>query len=131
MPQGTSVAPQEGPVLGAATGSAEAHSKPATKLHEPNLLADSRRMGDSISVPIPHFAHEESGSPSDAVPPGFDPNGQTPERPWWPLTLCLLGLFASLGGNVFLGWITADQRGKYRDLVQRLRLAGARGSLND
>jgi hypothetical protein len=38
-------------------------------------------------------------------------------KPWMPLTLVLLGLFTSLGGNLYLGWITWDTRSRYRELV--------------
>jgi hypothetical protein len=33
-----------------------------------------------------------------------------PEKPWVPLTVTLLGLFASISANVFLGWIAWDFR---------------------
>jgi hypothetical protein len=35
---------------------------------------------------------------------------QPPAKPWFPLTFALLGLFASLGANVFLTWIVWDCR---------------------
>jgi hypothetical protein len=37
-----------------------------------------------------------------------------PAKPWLPLTLTLLGLFASLGGNVFLGWVAWDSYNRSR-----------------
>lgn len=128
-PQAVSADPSndgaEGPLLGPATGAAALPQKPIS------LLADRTLAGNSVPVPVHRAIHEDSGSPSDVVPPGVDPNGQAPSRPWWPLTLCLLGLFASLGGNLFLGWVTADQRGKYRDLVERLRLAGTKHTFDE
>jgi hypothetical protein len=42
------------------------------------------------------------------VPPPAAP--VAPAKPWLPLWLTLLGLFASLGANVFLGWIAWDFR---------------------
>ena len=36
------------------------------------------------------------------------------------MTLTLLALFASLGGNVFLAWIAADFRRRYRTLAGRM-----------
>ncbi len=42
-----------------------------------------------------------------------------PAKPWMPLTLVLLGLFASLGGNVYLTWIFADLRRRYRVLLSQ------------
>ena len=46
---------------------------------------------------------QATDSPTDEAP-----------KPWWPLAFTLLGLFASLGGNVYLGWIAWDMRGRYR-----------------
>jgi hypothetical protein len=37
-------------------------------------------------------------------------------KPWMPFTLVLFGLFASLGGNVFLGWVAYESRSRYRAL---------------
>ena len=39
---------------------------------------------------------------------------EQPARPWLPLTFTLFGLFASLGANVFLGWIVWEYRQRYR-----------------
>ena len=41
----------------------------------------------------------------------------TPPRPWWALLLTLLGLFASLGGNVYLGWIAWESRRRYQSVI--------------
>ncbi len=38
-------------------------------------------------------------------------------KPWLPLWLTIVALFASLGGNFFLGWITWDARSRYRSLL--------------
>ncbi len=40
---------------------------------------------------------------------------------WWPFVICLLGLCLSLGGNVYLGWLTVAFRGRYRHVARRLR----------
>jgi hypothetical protein len=40
--------------------------------------------------------------------------------PWLPLIGTMLALFASLGGNVFLGWNTMDLRSRYRALAAQL-----------
>jgi hypothetical protein len=39
---------------------------------------------------------------------------EEPAKPWMPLILVSLGLFASLGGNAYLTWIFADLRRRYR-----------------
>jgi hypothetical protein len=37
-----------------------------------------------------------------------------PSKPWLVLTLTLFGLFASIGANIYLGWIAWESRRKYR-----------------
>jgi hypothetical protein len=37
------------------------------------------------------------------------------EEAWWPLTLAMLALFASLGGNLYMGWIAVDVYRRYLD----------------
>jgi hypothetical protein len=44
---------------------------------------------------------------------------EEPAKPWMPLILVSLGLFASLGGNVYLTWIFADLRRRYRTLSSK------------
>ena len=39
------------------------------------------------------------------------------ENRWWPLTLAVLALFASMGGNLYMGWIVAGTYRKYLDLT--------------
>ncbi|MBN2473322.1 MAG: hypothetical protein JXB62_01840 [Pirellulales bacterium] len=67
-------------------------------------------------------------SPPSAGPkPGAEPDSTLPEqrlpaedeppKPWLAMTLTLLALFASLGGNIFLGWVTWDTRTRFRALV--------------
>jgi hypothetical protein len=42
-----------------------------------------------------------------------------PPRSWTLLTLVLLALFASLGGNIYLGWIAWDAYKRYRALLRQ------------
>ena len=42
-----------------------------------------------------------------------------PPRSWTLLTLVLLALFASLGGNIYLGWIAWDAYKRYRTLLRQ------------
>ena len=46
-------------------------------------------------------------------------------KPWLWLTATLMGLFASLGSNVYLGWIALDLRRRCRRLMTRRSSAGA------
>lgn len=47
-----------------------------------------------------------------------DEKKEEPARPWTPLILVSLSLFASLGCNVYLTWIFADLRRRYRALSE-------------
>jgi hypothetical protein len=47
-------------------------------------------------------------------------SGQT-SRTWLPLTVSLLALFASLGANFYLGWMTLDIRRRFRHFAYSLR----------
>ncbi|MCE5267616.1 MAG: hypothetical protein LLG00_07005 [Planctomycetaceae bacterium] len=38
-----------------------------------------------------------------------------PAKPWLAMTLTLFGLFASLGANVFLGWVAMELRQRCRE----------------
>lgn len=44
------------------------------------------------------------------------------DRPWVPLSMALLGLFASLGGNAYLIWVTAGMRHHYRTVLRQSAL---------
>ena len=84
---------------------------------DPQTL-DALRDGQPIQSDIPSDAGEirsyrivmgagMSKPPREAPPPPapVTPAPVEPAKPWLPLTLTLLGLFASLGANAFLGWI--------------------------
>ncbi len=49
--------------------------------------------------------------------PLSEPNSQ----PWAPLVVTIVLLACSLGGNIFLGWIAADARARYRNATAKLR----------
>ena len=40
-------------------------------------------------------------------------------KPWWALSLALIGLFASLGGNAYMAWVTWGTRVRYRTLLTK------------
>jgi len=40
-------------------------------------------------------------------------------KPWFPLTLVLLGLFGSLGANIYMGWVTLGTRKRYQTLLRQ------------
>jgi len=63
-------------------------------------------------------------TPAEAAPAGKA--AEAPSPPWLPLTITLLVLFASLGGNIFLGWIAHDARARCGLLLrQRRQMAGS------
>lgn len=39
------------------------------------------------------------------------------DKPWWPLTLAMLALFASMGGNLYMGWIAVDVYRRYLEMA--------------
>lgn len=51
-----------------------------------------------------------------AAQPRSQANREEAGKPWMPLVLVSLALFASLGGNAYLGWLFADLRGRYKKL---------------
>jgi len=61
----------------------------------------------------------EPPSPSDRPYPTSE--APAPERHWWPLTLALLALFASVGANVYLGLITWSFRSRCAELLAELK----------
>jgi hypothetical protein len=66
------------------------------------------------------FEEPAGASRSGAARTGpTDVNSDQPARPWMPLIVVSLALFASLGGNVFLTWIFADLRRRYRMLLSQ------------
>ncbi|MFC1596767.1 hypothetical protein ACFL5Q_02365 [Planctomycetota bacterium] len=86
--------------------------------------ADGRQM---LVQPANHHQPSEM-APDDQPQPKADSNSmarkesslQEPAKPWSRLTVALVGLFASLGGNVFLLWIMQGFRSRYRALLRRM-----------
>jgi hypothetical protein len=65
------------------------------------------------------FVEPSSASPAakPAAPAAAAASPEQPARPWLPLTFALFGLFASLGGNFYLGWIAWDMRRRCQTLM--------------
>ena len=82
---------------------------------------------DSKPIPAQAASHTDtsvvaaktaSQSPSDAKAAAGDAAaGEEPGKLGLPFVLVLIGLFVSLGGNVFLLWIARDFRGRYCELL--------------
>ena len=83
---------------------------------------------ESMSIQQATGQEEESSSESGEAPRAGEtdlveraaPEATAASKPWMTLILTLLGLFASLGGNVYFLWITWDTRKRYRTLVRNL-----------
>lgn len=66
----------------------------------------------------------KEGAEKEAPPPQNNAAADAPpNRPWTALTLALAGLFGSLGGNVYLGWLLVETRRRYRAAIRRLKRA--------
>ena len=59
---------------------------------------------------VPHAADDVLGT---QIPPT--------QKIWWPLTTTVVLLFASLGGNFYLGWLAVDFYRRYREAAWELR----------
>jgi hypothetical protein len=73
------------------------------------------------------FVQPKDAAPADQPPAKTTTDTETdkPAKPWLPLTFTLLGLVASLSANVYLGWIVADLRQRWRAMQQKETLIGA------
>lgn len=75
---------------------------------------------------------EPAGGGKSATENKAPPSGKPDETTgwWWPLGL-MLGLLGSLGGNVYLGWITWETRARYRALLRRRRKGDHQPAIDD
>lgn len=60
------------------------------------------------------FIDSDAPTSKPQTEPTADVQPEQPAKPWVPLTLTLLGLFASVGANAYLGWITWELRRRFR-----------------
>jgi hypothetical protein len=93
------------------------HAKGPSAHEEPSSATGHET--DKVSEPPAGTAGPSS------TPPGGNLAGNEPAkpRPWAPLLGSLLALFASVGGNVFLGWTAVSMRGRYKALLAHQQLA--------
>ncbi len=82
--------------------------------------------------PLAESGPETGGEPQprSAEKPQLDANpvpsgGVEPTEPWVPLLVAVALLAASLGANLYLGWVAWDARGQYRNAVAKLRTAAS------
>jgi hypothetical protein len=69
------------------------------------------------------FAEQPVAAANPATEPAEEqpPHKEEPPRSWTLLTVVALLLFASLGGNLYLGWIVRDVHQRYRSLLEQKR----------
>jgi hypothetical protein len=82
----------------------------ATSLTSGTTSPGKENVGKTPEAPAsdPSESGKESGASSEKL-----------SRPWLPLTCTLFGLFASFGGNLFLGWIFWDLRKRHQSILAR------------
>ena len=78
-------------------------SEGTSKKELPDFWAD---LAEAANDPSVGFLREAGDSPSIAS-----------DKPWWPLTLAMLALFASMGGNLYMGWIAVDVYRRYLEMA--------------
>jgi len=82
-----------------------------TKMPPPRALSSDPGGKPIVERSVTHM--EPLKATAETTPlPNATPKSQpdAPAKPWLPLTFALLGLFASIGANVFLGWVVWDSR---------------------
>lgn len=94
---------------------------PAPKLPEPKErppVAPFALTPDPAGKPLSNrqtaFVEPSAAADKSEPKPAPETQPQGPAKPWLPLTCSLFGLFASLGANVYLGWITWELRQRFR-----------------
>jgi hypothetical protein len=105
-PEPRTADPKESPL-----GTTQATSSNSAGKHFPEQTAFFEQPKDAPAVDKP--------SAKAAIE---DETGK-PVKPWLPLTFTLLGLVASLSANVYLGWIVAELRQRWRTM-QQVQTAG-------
>jgi len=91
--------------------------------HNDTRVVPTRMQPDPHSEALTPAAASGPAEPTDTKPAAELPDKPVPHiltpRPWMPLFLTLIALFASLGGNVYLGWVALDSRRHYRRIVRQ------------
>ena len=104
-PSSDSLASLTQPPWAAAGGAVRdaSYTEGTSKKKLPDFWAD---LAEAANDPSVGFLREPSEVPSNAG-----------EKPWWPLTLAMLALFASMGGNLYMGWIAVDVYRRYLEMA--------------
>lgn len=96
------------------------HADPAKEASVPPSIPGYE--ADKVGPP-----HEGTTGPSATLTGQKSGEGDGAKEPakalWAPLFGALLALFASVGGNVFLGWTAVNMRGRYKALLAHQQMA--------
>lgn len=113
-------------------------SPPAIEVKEPAPMGGSRLLAENFGQKPASLVNDPlvrpvSSEPAASTVPSLPASAAKPaapvpaaaseiaSRPWLPLTLTLFTLFASIGGNIFLGWVAHDARSRYGSLLRENR----------
>lgn len=75
--------------------------------------------GDPTATPAAKEAEAGPAKTAEAKAEETLKTETAPPRPWLPLTLAVAGLLSSVGGNLYLGWLIWEMRGRFRRLLHR------------
>ncbi len=116
---GNTTLPRKLPERPAGELKAAAEKGPAAEQKTPEKSATA--MAAPAPLPSNPASKPMIGQPADFVEEMKPAAATTPEsaKPWLPLWLTAVALFASLGANVYLGWIAIDVRRRWRTLVEK------------
>ncbi len=90
----------------------------------PGFLPEELRREPLEAEPAVFNAPQAPASESTAAEPAGDLQGEEERsKPWGALLATLFGLFASIGGNFYLGWLALGFRSRYRGVLQRVHEA--------
>jgi hypothetical protein len=114
---GTKQLPRD--MLPAAATTPRQPSLPISPPKQPSSLEVPQTFSPSpANKPIPErqtsFADTETKVPAATAKPALPEMPAETPKPWLPLTFALVALFASLSGNVFLGWVAWESRRQWQ-----------------
>lgn len=80
-------------------------------------------VDDRYAQPAPRIATRTNSTTDRRLEDARSDDNFMASQYAYPLTVALVGLFLSMGGNLFLGWMTLDLRNRCRRLLVRLATA--------
>jgi hypothetical protein len=102
------------PTLTAASNENASSSSRSRRYDDDEDEDDRPRRSYVADLPAPPV------TPTPAAAPATQPNLVTSE-PWLAFTITIVLLFASIGGNIYLLWISQDFYWRYKELANDLR----------